>query len=70
MQRLGAGRSKLPRLEVGLLNIRPRLTEFRHRLREPVHRPVDLLVAAAHLDPPRIPLARVDEIVQLEGGLG
>ena len=28
MQRLGAGRSKLPGLEVGLLNIRPRLTEF------------------------------------------
>ena len=70
MQRLGAGWPKLPRLEVGLLDIRPRFTEVRHRLREPVHRPVGLLVAAAHLDPSLTPPARVVEILHAAVGLG
>ena len=70
MQRLGAGRSKLPSLEVEVLDNLQRPIEFRHRLREPDHRVIDLLVRATHLDPPLIPLARVDEIIQIEVALG
>ena len=70
IQRLGAGRSKVPGAQVGVLTVWPRRTELLDRLREPIHRPVGLLVGATHLDPPRIPLARVDEILHTEVGLG
>ena len=41
-----------------------------HQLRKPKQRVIYLLVAAAYLGPPRIPFTRINEIAQLEVGLG
>ncbi|CAM3492434.1 hypothetical protein MYIN104542_30290 [Mycobacterium intermedium] len=69
MKRLGTSRSKRPRPQVGILNIRPRLPEIRHRLRQAEQRVIDLLGRATHLSPPRIPLTRVGEIAGIKVAL-
>ncbi|CAM3434067.1 hypothetical protein MYIN104542_29880 [Mycobacterium intermedium] len=70
MKRLSTSRSKRPRPQVGILNIRPRLPEIRHRPRQAEQRVIDLLGPATHLSPPRIPLARVGEIAKIKVALG
>ncbi|VBA52393.1 hypothetical protein LAUMK191_02446 [Mycobacterium attenuatum] len=69
-QRFGSGRPKLPGPQIGIAHVRPRLVELAHRHRDPPHRVVGLLLPAAHLGTPRIPLARVGEIAKVVIALG